>query len=214
MTAESVTKPVVLQLDGLCFARGKQALLTNICVQIPPGVTCVQGGDGKGKSTLLRLMAGDLPPQRGSLRLKGLSPSDDAKAYRQQVFWVDPKNADALDAITPRAYWDCLPSQYPAFDRDVLAGLVDGLGLSPHCDKAMYMLSTGSKRKVWLAAAFAAGASLTLLDEPFAALDMPSVRMVKELLAEAAVHPSRAWVIADYEAPEGVPLAACIDLGD
>ena len=58
----------------------------------------------------------------------------------------------------------------------------------------------------------ASGAALTLLDEPFAALDRASVNFLHEVLADAAHHPNRAFVIADHEAPEGIPLAACIDL--
>jgi ABC-type Mn2+/Zn2+ transport system ATPase subunit len=76
------------------------------------------------------------------------------------------------------------------------------------------MLSTGTKRKVWLAAAFASGAAVTLLDEPFAALDKTSIGLVIALLQEAAQHPTRAWVVADYAPPQGVALALTIDLGD
>ena len=75
------------------------------------------------------------------------------------------------------------------------------------------MLSTGSRRKVWLAAAFASGAALTLLDQPFAALDKVSMGVITELLQEAAGHPERAWVVADYVAPPGVPLAGQAQLG-
>lgn len=81
-------------------------------------------------------------------------------------------------------------------------------------NKQLYMFSAGSKRKVWLAAAFASGAAVTLLDEPFAALDKASIGFVVELLEDAADHPERAWVIADYEAPGDVRLASVIDLGD
>ena len=76
------------------------------------------------------------------------------------------------------------------------------------------MLSTGSKRKVWLAAACASGAPLTLLDEPFAALDKTSIRCLLGVLGDAAAQPQRAWVLADYVAPPGVPLAWQLDLGD
>ena len=75
------------------------------------------------------------------------------------------------------------------------------------------MLSTGSRRKVWLAAAFASGAGLTLLDQPFAALDKASMGVINELLQKAAGHPERAWVVADYVAPPGVPLAGQAELG-
>lgn len=79
--------------------------------------------------------------------------------------------------------------------------------------KALYMLSTGTKRKVYLAGALASSAAVTLLDEPFAALDKTSSDLLLELLKEAATHPSRAWVVADYVAPRGVRLAAQIQLG-
>jgi ABC-type nitrate/sulfonate/bicarbonate transport system ATPase subunit len=68
-----------------------------------------------------------------------------------------------------------------------------------------------------LAAAFASGASLTLLEKPFAALDARSRALLSELLQEAAAHPARAWVLADYQLPETlaqVDLATTLDLGD
>ncbi len=90
---------------------------------------------------------------------------------------------------------------------------MDGLGLAPHLDKGLFMLSAGTRRKVWLAAAFASGAPVTLLDLPFAALDKASIGFVVELLQDVADHPARTWIVADYAAPANVPLAAVIDLG-
>ena len=94
-----------------------------------------------------------------------------------------------------------------------------GLSLDEHQYKPLYMLSTGTKRKVWLAGAFACAAEVTFLDEPFSALDKPSIRFVTEQLAREAAEAARgdhkrAWVIADYAAPGGLPLANLIDLGD
>ena len=76
------------------------------------------------------------------------------------------------------------------------------------------MLSTGSKRKVFLAAALASGAQVTLLDDPFAALDTASIRFLLGWLNAAASATDRAWVIAGHVAPDGLPLAQIIDLGD
>jgi energy-coupling factor transporter ATP-binding protein EcfA2 len=92
--------------------------------------------------------------------------------------------------------------------------LVEGLSLGEHQHKPLYMLSTGSKRKVWLAAAFAAGAPVTLLDVPFASLDKASIRFVTEQLCQQAKVATRAWVFADYEAPSGLPFVSTLDLGD
>ena len=134
-------------------------------------------------------------------------------AYRQQVFWLDP-HTEAHDQMNAAQFFATTATRYPTWDPELLAHLVDALGLQPHRNKPLYMLSTGSKRKVWLAAALASGAPLTLLDMPFAALDKASIGHLLEFLCAAAQHPRRAWVIADYVAPPGVPLALTIDLGD
>ena len=76
----------------------------------------------------------------------------------------------------------------------------------------MYMLSAGSRRKVWLSAAFASGAPLVLIDQPFAALDAPSIRLLREVLQEFDGQSRRTCVLADYEAPMGVRVSACIHL--
>lgn len=202
-----------LQVDGLCFAYPQRELFTDWSARITPGVTLVRGGDGSGKSTLLRLLAGELPAQAGQLRLNNASLREQPGAYRQQLFWADPRSC-ALDQMTPLDYVHSLQRLYPGLNETLWGELSQGLALTPHLDKPLYMLSTGSKRKVWLAAAFAAGAAVTLLDEPFAALDKASIGLVLELLQDAARHPTREWVLAHYEAPAGVPLAQIIDLAD
>nr|WP_326528683.1 ATP-binding cassette domain-containing protein [Rhodoferax sp.] len=211
MEADRASGATLLQIDGLRLRFSQQVLFADFSVCIPPGVTSVQGGEGSGKTTLLRLMAGELAADAVRLRVNGTSLADQPQSYRSQVFWADPRS-DALDALTPVAYWAAVQQRYPAFDAQLLADLVDGLSLAQHQDKALYMLSTGSKRKVWLAAAFASGAAVTLLDEPFAALDKASINLVLELLHDASTHATRAWVVADYEAPRGVRLASTISL--
>lgn len=197
----------VLSASHLRFGWPGQPLFQDLNFDLPTGLSLVTGGDGCGKSTLLRLLAGNLPVDAGTLRLTGRHAAEPGDAaWRQQVFWIDPAT-DAHDAICARDFWGRLPSQYPTFAADALADLVDGLGLQPHLNKPLYMLSAGSKRKVWLAAAFAAGTPLTLIDQPFAALDGAAIRFVHELLQDVATHSRRAWVIADHQAPTGVPLA-------
>ncbi len=207
------SRAVVLQAQGLRYAVGRQVLLDLPALQIPPGVTWVGGGEGRGKTSLLRLLAGDLPAAGGTLQLPGAALPGQATAYRQQTFWMDPRTS-AHDQVTALQFFATTAARCAAWDASLQTHLCEALGLGLHLDKPLYMLSTGSKRKVWLVAALASGAALTLLDEPFAALDKTSIHCVLDFLQEAATHTRRAWVVADYEAPPGVPLAQTIDLGD
>jgi ABC-type multidrug transport system ATPase subunit len=202
-----------LRVDGLTFNHPGRPLWTDLNVSIPPGVTLVCGGDGCGKSTLLRLLAGEVRAQGGRFALNG-APADPLQpSYRQQVFWTDMRS-EAFEQITPLAYFASLRPRYPAWNEAAVTGLAEGLSLTPHLHKPIYMLSTGSKRKVWLTAALAAGAPVTLIDDPFSALDKPSIQFLLARFTEAASHPSRALVLADYQAPGEVPLAGRIDLVD
>lgn len=203
----------VLAVEGLTFHYPQRELFNKFSLKVLPGVTLVSGGDGRGKSTLLRLLAGDIKAQAGVLVIHGTSLTDQPLAYKAQVFCTDPRST-SFDQVTAMAYFEGLRAHYPQWDEAMLAELFAGLSLAPHVDKPLYMLSTGSKRKVWLAAAFACGAPLTLLDEPFAALDKVSILFVRGLLKAQAKNPVRAWVLANFEAPDGVPLVDVIDLGD
>jgi len=153
----------------------------------------------------VRLLAGELSAQSGSLQINGLSWADKPQAYRSQVFWVDPRT-QAFDAMTPPAYWDGDRQQCPAFDGALLLGLAEAFALAPHLPKSLTMLSTGTKRKVFLAAAFASGAAVTLLDEPFAALDKTSIDWVLEVLQEAGIKVEIASIQGGEPPVDGVNL--------
>ena len=209
----STTPPTVLTVEGLNFSYPGHPLFINFSERIPAGVTFIQGGDGRGKTTLVRLLAGDLPSSSGNLQLSVFDVQEAAQAYRESIFWIDPRN-ETNDALSPRAYFETIKAKFPGFDPKVLEAVIAGLSLDEHVDKSLYMLSTGSKRKVWIAAAIASGAELILIDDPFAALDKPSIRFITQLLQDASKQSTRAWVISGYEAPEGVKLAQLIDLGD
>ncbi|MGM9426441.1 ABC transporter ATP-binding protein [Hydrogenophaga sp. MI9] len=202
----------LLETRDLGFAwPGQPALFQGLNLSVGPGVSLVTGDEQRGKTTLLRLLAGDLPLQRGRPSWHGEPVDTATEAWRRQVFWIHPQT-EAHDQICASDWFASLPARYPRFSREALADLIEGFGLEPHLAKPLYMLSTGSKRKVWLSAAFAAGAPLTLIDQPFAALDGPAIRFLRDLLQEAAEVPERAWVIADFEAPADVPLAGTITL--
>lgn len=211
-----VADNVVLQVEGLCFAYPECGVLNQWSVALPAGLALVRGDESSGKTTLLRLLAGDLAAQQGRLVLRGVDGAADPDGYRQQVFWQDPR-AHALHDITGNAWLATLPARYPAWSASALAAHVQGWGLAVHLVKPIYQLSSGSQRKLLMAAALASGAALTLIDEPIAGLDRPSTLYLQQALTNAAQSPSvppRAIVVAHYEALDGVPLQQVLDLPD
>lgn len=206
-------KTSILIATALCFSHPGHQVFTRFSTTIATGITLVKGGDGCGKSTLLRLLAGTLPSQSGQLQINGFNLKTAPAQYKTQVFWAEPRS-DAFDPLSVADYFELHRSGHAHFDDGILADVTAGLGLGEHLHKQLYMLSTGSKRKVFIAAAFASGAAVTLLDEPFAAVDAVSVRFMLTWLnnAQSNSNSNRAWVLADYVAPDGLHLAQTIDL--
>ena len=200
----------ILQADRLCFGyfpAPAPLLFDELSLTLPPGVTFVGGDESTGKTTLLQLLAGVLPAS-GELRIQGISLAKNPIAYQRQVGWLDPHKT-LLDSRTARQIFAALPD----CGRLVLQAHIDGLSLAPHLDKTLTMMSTGTRRKVLLAAALAAEAAVTLLDQPFKALDRPSIDYLLAVFAQASRQAARACVVADSEPPPGVELAGVIELG-
>ncbi|WP_341888823.1 ATP-binding cassette domain-containing protein [Variovorax sp. YR752] len=195
----------LIEAQQLKLSRGGVPLWHDLSFSVGPGLTFVRGGEGRGKSSLLQVMAGTMEPDSGTVRRLARTTFHESPA--------DPVH----DAGVASDWLAARQASLPGWDAGVATGLIEGFGLAEHIHKPMYMLSTGSRRKVGLVAAAASGAELTLIDTPFAALDTPSCRVLTQLLREAAQGDRRAWVMADYELPAslaGARLAGLIDLGD
>ncbi len=194
------TVPLLLQVHQLTGGPNAQAVIQDLNFAWPAGLSWICGDEGSGKTTLLRLLAGDLEPLSGQV----MRPAGG-------VFWTDLQAAKH-DAISVQDCWQQCQNQYPHWDAPLLQDLAEELDMAQHRHKPLYMLSTGSRRKVGLIAALASGASVTLLDQPFSALDQRSVLTIKAFLEEAAHAATRAWIVADYEAPNDLPLARVLQL--
>lgn len=190
----------LLHAQNLSGGPGGQAVVQNLTCSWSAGLHWVCGEESSGKTTLLRLLAGDLQALNGTVQ----TPPGG-------VFWADLKGP-GFDHVTVQACWDQLQTHCPQWHSALLQDLSEALDMERHRHKQLHMLSTGSRRKVMLIAALASGATITLLDQPFASLDTASIRLLKDFLREAAQQPGRAWIVADYEAPDDLPLASVLNL--
>jgi ABC-2 type transport system ATP-binding protein len=203
-------KPV-LDAQEISFAYPGQAnLVSRLSMSVGGGVTLLHGDTGSGKSTLLRVMAGVLP-SKGALNLNGVRLSQDHEGYKRNVCLCELATP-GFDQVSPRECAAWLTTDDQRFVQSDWDALVQGFALTAHLDKPMYMLSTGSKHKVWLAAALASGRALILLDEPTGGLDAASINCLWNALGSFARRTDCAVVFASTDRTDRVPLAACIEL--
>ncbi len=205
----------MLQLHGLRFHHPEGVLFDQLSIDLAAGLTIVRGGEGRGKTTLLRLLAGAEQAHGGTLTLHGQPCDTRSAAYQAQCYYVDPRT-EAFDQLRVPDYFAAVRARFAGFDDAALPALIDGLALTPHYDKQLFMLSTGSKRKVYLAAAFAAGAAINLLDDPFAGLDKGSINFVCDTLngLPTRVAIPQVWLASFYAVPAALNAVAVLDLGD
>jgi len=197
--------PIVLKVQGLSFAYPGRYLFSDWTHEFVQGITWVQGPNGCGKSTLLKLLGGALNPISGHVAIGTIQAGHEPLAYRQAVFYCGP-GPISFDHLSPSEYFGFMRSLYPAIDEEGLAQHVEGFGLHPFLNVPLALLSTGTQRKAWLAMALAAGTRVTLIDEPFNALDVKSLTYLRLALHRCANALSSAWIVASHEDP-GAPAS-------
>ena len=165
-------------------SRQTVAALQGITLHSEPGeFVALVGPSGCGKSTMLRLAAGLLTPTRGQVQLAGESPL--AARSRKEIGWMSQQAAllpwrTVLENVRLPAQVNRQKRAQPATPEQLLA--LVGLADFAHAYPAT--LSGGMQQRVALARLLATGASLWLMDEPFAALDeLTRAALADELLA-------------------------------
>jgi ABC-2 type transport system ATP-binding protein len=144
------------------------------------------GPNGAGKTTTLRMVAGLLRPDAGSVHVLGIDALENPVAAKQVMAWVSDEPM-IYDKLTPLEYlefvaglWGIDPTLAEASAHDLLVSL----GLEPHVHERCEGFSKGMRQKVALAGALVHDPRLIILDEPLTGLDALSARHVKGLLQE------------------------------
>lgn len=167
-----------IHFDGVSkwFRRKGQLVhaLSRIDLDVEPGsFVSLIGPSGCGKSTLLRLAGGLIPADRGTVIVQGETP---AEALARKHYAFVPQQPALMPWRTVRRNVALLgETNKSARMRGLSAAaqleLIDQMGLAPFVDSYPRELSGGMQQRVSIARAFALGAPLMLMDEPFSALD-------------------------------------------
>ena len=144
------------------------------------------GPNGAGKTTTLRMIAGLIRPDAGSIQVAGIDALADPVAAKRVIAWISDEPM-IYDKLTPREYlefvaglWGIAPALAEERARDLLAWL----DLAPHAHERCEGFSKGMRQKVALAGALVHDPRVIILDEPLTGLDAGSARQVKTVLRE------------------------------
>ena len=175
----------LLSVHDLACARGERTLFTGMKFELRAGqVLLVQGGNGRGKTSLLRLLCGLAHPPHGEVRWRGQPIAATREEYHREMAYIGHVNG-IKDDLTPMENLR-LSAALAGRDLDeaVASQSLIRLGLSRCLDLPARVLSFGQRRRVTLAGLVTAGALLWILDEPLTGLDVHGVALVEGLLRD------------------------------
>lgn len=170
-----------LTAENLACARGDKKLFEALNFRVSAGqALAVEGANGAGKTSLLRMIAGFLTPAAGRILVKSASgENDDAEERGKSIGWLG--HQDGLKPqLSVREQLDFFASLYGA---KADGAVLEQVGLARQADLPCRYLSAGQKRRLSLARLLASKRPLWLLDEPFAALDASGQQLVGQLMA-------------------------------
>ncbi|MFI5015542.1 MAG: ABC transporter ATP-binding protein [Hyphomicrobiales bacterium] len=175
-----------LRIRGLRKSFGRAAV-DGLDLSIDAGeLYALLGPNGAGKTTTLRMVAGLLPADAGSIEIFGIDVATRPVEAKRVTAWL-PDEPMLYDKLDPLEYLEFVAGLWamPAAEAERGArGLLELLDLWPHRHERCESFSRGMKQKLALAGALIHSPKLLMLDEPLTGLDAAVARQVKDLLAE------------------------------
>lgn len=166
----------MLEADNLECVRGERRLFAGLGFKLEAGeLLYLQGRNGAGKTSLLRMLIGLLPPEAGEIRWRGDPIRALGDEFRAELCYLGHLNA-IKEELTPLENL-IAAARLAASDlsEDAALDALEQVGLAGREDLACKYLSQGQKRRVALARLVVDRRALWILDEPFVALDVAAV---------------------------------------
>ncbi len=212
---QPATKANLVEIENLTFKRGEKIIYDDISLSIPKGkVTAIMGPSGIGKTTLLRLIGGQIKPDSGKILFAG---KDIPQLSRRGLYEARKQMSMLFQSgalFTEMSVFDNIAfpiREHTNLSEAIIEKIVlmklEAVGLRGAKNLQPSELSGGMARRVALARAIALDPELILYDEPFAGQDPISMGVIVRLIRSLSDALGLTSVVVSHDVPEVMSIA-------
>ena len=207
---------IILKLDKISLKYGKRLILDNLTLELNNGqIMGLLGPNGVGKTTIFNIITGLVSPDFGSIYIN----SDDVgkypiykRALKYKIGFV-PQHGGYFHNMTVNDNLRAI-AEIVIEDKNLriekINSLISKFELDPIRDIKANNLSGGQKKKLVISLALLSDPKILLLDEPFAALDVMTIKLLQNIIVDLQFNNQISIILCDHQARD---LLACVDNG-
>ncbi len=207
-------KKSILQLEKISLKFGRKIILDNLNLQLNSGqILGLLGPNGVGKSTIFNLITGLISPDFGSIYIENDIVNKYPiyqRAVKYKIGFV-PQHGGFFHELTVYENLKAIAEiciENKSFRNEKIDSLISKFELDALRDIKANLLSGGQKKKLVIAIALMSDPKILLLDEPFAALDVMTVKILQEIIVTLQSANNISIILCDHQARD---LLACVD---
>jgi iron complex transport system ATP-binding protein len=205
----------MIELRHLTVGYGTKAVLSDINQTLSAGqMVCLLGANGVGKSTLLRTLAGFLPPLAGNVLLEGRDLLSLYVSERSQVVSVvlterfEVQYMKVIDLVgMGRSPYTGFFGTLTGKDRAIVSEAIEMVGIGSLAQRTIDTLSDGERQKAMIAKALAQQTPIILLDEPTAFLDFHAKVSTLRLMLRLAHETNKTILLSTHDVEMAIQLS-------
>jgi len=206
---------ILIEVEGLHFSRAGNKIFDGLDLEIRTGqITAIMGPSGTGKTTLLRLIGGQLRPEKGFIRVDGL---DVHRLSRKELYALRKRMGMLFQTgalLTDLSVFENVAFPYrehtklpEAMIRDLVLMKLEAVGLRTARKLMPSELSGGMARRVALARAMALDPMMIMYDEPFTGLDPITLGHIVDLIRRLNDALSLTSILVSHDVDETLSIA-------
>ena len=204
----------ILKLDKISLKYGRNSILDGLSLSLNQGqILGLLGPNGVGKTTIFNLITGLITPDFGSISINSEKVNKYPIFQRTLKFKIGfvPQHGGFFHDLTVYENLKAIAEitiKNLSFRNEKINSLISKFELDPIRDIKAELLSGGQKKKLVIAIALITDPKILLLDEPFAALDVMTIKTLQEIIVNLQTTNNISVILCDHQARD---LLACVD---